>query len=189
MKRKNFNTEQFQEKVSIKKLKKLYRYYLECMKNGSIPQHDKVRQTNLIKCLFWRLGIPSSTLEQKDFGKNFIAGKYDEQLDLSILTYQNNMACQKMELDKLFPNASSQKNYDGKKNEFQDQFYMSLQVDPKNEQLETLKMSYDRYCNGVIPFEEYFASFQNYFDSRIDVYGISVSDMLIISEKELSRNR
>lgn len=48
MKRKNLEANQFQKEGPIKKLKKLYRYYLVCMKDGTISQIDKDHQTNLI---------------------------------------------------------------------------------------------------------------------------------------------
>lgn len=187
MKRKNLEANQFQKEGSIKKLKKLYRYYLVCMKDGSISQADKDHQTNLIKCLLWRLGIHAKDLEQKDFGKKFIAGEYDEQLDLSILDDNRNKTHQEENL--VFSNIQKSAASFVKEKENVSGFLVLPSFRPQDEQFEKFKIAYDMYCNGVLSKEEYLLAFQSYFDSSIDVYGLSILDTLAIAKKELSRDR
>ncbi len=164
MKRKKIIQQRNGKNTTLNKIKKLYRYYLECMKQEAITKEDKNRQTNLIKSFLWRLNISAALMEQKDFAAKFLKGDYDHLLNLSIL------------------NQSGQPfNANNKKNK---PCSLSKKID---EDVDPLKKAYDQYNNGVLPYESFLLIFQEYFCAIIDVYNLGKSDVETITKRNLKR--
>lgn len=170
MKRNTTTSNMFPKNKTLHQLKRLYRYYLTCMKDNKISQEEKNRQTNLIKCLLWCLGIHPTIMNQKDFEKDFLAGKYDNQLNPSF------MACQKKMKNKTISRNKVVTPLDKKKMQ-------------NEEPLEILKKTYVLYCSGEIPYETFWITFQNYFYPFIDVYSLNPEEAIKITKRTLSKER
>lgn len=163
-----------EKKETLNKIKKLYRYYLECKNDNTIARKDKEKQSVIIKQLLWNIGIPTEVMSKKDFGKKFLQGEYDLFVKVSFMNHWSQFI----------------KQFDS--DETKKQQYSGFATKKRKSQIECLKSfqkSCEEYKNGVLPYQDFLLVFQEYFGAMIDVYNLKKLEVEAITNTTLARTK